>query len=257
MRGRVAALTLLSLGLIVALPASPVRADLTIFQTATQTQTIESTQTNWGPGTASLLGKDPFTIQKFDPTKIALPPGVKPGQVTLYEVVLSLKYEFQNTIQMDFIARSTTTVTSQGIMHLMIDGVHVSPSVTDSVNSPTFFTQKTLSYPDQLTVPHYLDPVKTVAGTSAIGYFDSSTLAVFTGPGVITAPVVATASSSFMNSSGNGVGGSSTFASAALSVTYYYFIAPEPSSFVLMGLGAVGLCVVARGRHRRKGLEAA
>jgi len=246
------------LGLTLTVPASPVRADLTIFQTPTQTQTIESTQTNWGPGTVSLLGKDPFTIQKFDPTKITLPPGTPPGQkAVLYEVVLSLKYEFQNTVQMDFIDRATATVTSSGIMHLMINGVHVSNSVLDSVNSPGFFTQKTLSYPDQLKVPHYLDPVKVVSGTSALGYFDSTTLNIFTGSGTISAPVIATAASSYMTSSGNGVGGSSTFASAALSVTYYYFIAPEPSSFALMGLGAVGLYVIVRGRHHRKGLETA
>jgi len=242
------------LGLLLTLPASPVRADLAILQTPTQTQSIESTQTNWGPGTVTLLGKDPFTIQKFDPTKIATPPG---QQAVLYEVVLSLKYQFQNTVQMDFIDRATATVTSSGIMHLMIDGVHVSNTVLDSVNAPGFFTQKTLSYPDQLKVPHYLDPVKTVAGTSALGYFDSTTLNVFTGPGTISAPEIATAASSYTNSAGNGAGGSSTFASATLSVTYFYFVAPEPSSFVLMGLGAVGLCVVARVRHRSQVLEAA
>ena len=70
MRGRLAALGLLNLGLALFLPASPVRADFTIVL---PTATIDSTQTNFGPTTVSLLGKDPFTIAQFDPSKIVAP----------------------------------------------------------------------------------------------------------------------------------------------------------------------------------------
>jgi hypothetical protein len=232
------------------------------MQTPTQTFTIDSSppgdgiQTNWGPGTKVLLGKDPFEIAQFDPSKIAAPAG---QTAQLYRVDLSLQYKFINTVQMDFIDKAVATVTSQGIMHLTIDGVHVGDSNTDAVGTPGFFTQKTLSYPDQLMVPHYLDVPKVVSGIAAAGYLDAKTLAIFTGTGTVEAPVTAMASSSYMSSSGNGAGGSSTFASATLSVTYYYqFVTvPEPTSFGLMGLGIVGLCVAARVHHRRKSLEAA
>jgi hypothetical protein len=256
MRERLVALGLLSLGLTLLLPAAPVRADY-LF-TAPQTQSFGLTDTDILPGTTVMGGKDPFTINQFDASTITAPK----GQVAVLEgVTVSLAYQFENTIQITFLGSAATTmVTASGVMHLGLNTVNNTVFTQDIVNTPTFFTSKTLSAPGQVSdTSNNIEPPLIVAGTSALFYSDAKTLSVFTGNGTITAPVTATAVSNFMNLAGNGVGGSNTFASAALSVTYYYnfFAVPEPSSFVLTGLGAAGLCFVSRARNRRKGCAAA
>ena len=85
-----------------------------------------------------------------------------------------------------------------------------------------------------------------MTGTSAIGYFDTSTLNTFTGTGTITMPLLRDGVVELHEFRGKRCGRLDTTASAALSVTYYYHIVPEPSSFVLTGLGVVG----ALGRRR-------
>lgn len=112
MRGRVVAPVLLGLGLSLAMAVRPVRADL-VMQTPTQTPPpILATQTNFGPGTASLAGVDPFQIQQFDHTQYD-----QPGrQAVLLQVVVKVTYQFVNTVTMAFnpTIMSTGTVTCRG-----------------------------------------------------------------------------------------------------------------------------------------------
>ncbi|MCA1685599.1 MAG: PEP-CTERM sorting domain-containing protein, partial [Planctomycetia bacterium] len=128
----------------------------------------------------------------------------------------------------------------------------------DIVNAPGFWTQKTLSFPTDIQVKSYLQPTpKVIASVSAVGYKDTATLNAFSGNGVVQMPIYASATSSYSNSSGNGAGGSVTTASAALSVTYYYNLVPEPSGVALMGLGTLGLCLFTGVRSRRRSRAAA
>jgi len=233
------------------------RADFTVFQTPTQTQSIEATQTNWGPGTVNqatnTLINDPFQIQQFNAAQYSTP-----GKTAVfYQVLVSLKYEFTNRIQMSFITPSTSTVTAQGVMHLNVNNLTGGGvAVTDIVTSPGFWTQKSLTYGTDIFTPNYIEPTpKVIASTSAVTYSDTSMLKLFSGTGNLSMPVYATAVSNFSNNKGNGAGGSTTTAAAALSVTYYYTFVPEPSSMALTGLGAVGLCVASR-RRLRKGRAA-
>jgi len=273
------------LGLSLSLPVGRAQADFTILSTGPQIQDIYNTekvyapttnghqtqpidvlpvrplQTDWMSGTVSADSKtlinDPFKVAQFDAAKYADPVN-HPGQTAqLYEVVVSLSYQFQNQVQMAFVNPSTSTVTAQGVMHLNAINGTTGQTLNDIVNTPTFFTQKTLTYPTDTSNKNYLQPLSealTVKSISAIGYFDSSTLNMFSGKGAVSMPVIATAQSSYLNSAGNGAGGSITTAYAALSVTYYYTFAPvpEPSSLALTGLGALGLCVTTRVKSRRK-----
>ncbi len=284
MRGRLVASGLLLAGLSFFLPLTSVRADYQIYSTndpignpagyiaANQAGTaanqnpsliLPPTDTNVAPNTPGVLN-DPFAVQQFDPSKV--PTMFIAGaerQATLYEVVVSLQYEFQNTIQMSFTKPSTTTVTATGLMNLqmfdpkdnIVKDANGNPIVyaLGQSGQPGFTTSKTLAYPTQITNPNYVDPTpKIISGTSALGYTDSSVLNTFTGNGQMTLPVYAEASSTFNNNAGNGVGGSRTSVSAALSVTYYYYYVPEPSSMVLTGLGAFGLCLITRVRSHRE-----
>jgi len=261
MHKRLLGLGLFSLGLGLALSPTAARADFQqIYQAdipqnqaaTNQNLNISATDTNFGPGTANLIN-DPFQIQQFDATKYHMVVNGIDRQATLYEVVVSLKYEFQNTIQMSFVNPSTSTVTAQGVMRLDVNNTLGKLALANVVNTPTFFTQKTLTFPTDIKNASYIQPTpKVVASTSAMGYFDKSTLDLFSGKGTLSLPVYATATSGYTNSAGNGAGGSRTSAAAALSVTYYYYFVPEPSSLALTGLGALGLCVVCRARNRRE-----
>lgn len=291
MRKRALPLGLLLLGVVVLAPVNRARADFTIFATPTQIQDIYTPeksyatgtlandfngqkgvlpivplQTDWMKGTpvspgSSTLINDPFKVAQFNAANYHNPDASSPLQTAqLYQVVVSLSYQFQNQVQMAFITQSTSTVTAQGVMHLDAISNTTNQTVSDLVNTPTFWTQKTLSYPTETGNPNYLQPLDqalTVKSISAIGYTDSSKLSLFTGNGTLMMPVIATAQSSYTNSSGNGAGGSITTAYAALSVTYYYYFVPEPSSLALTGLGALGLCVVSRAQSRRKERAAA
>ncbi len=246
-----------SLGLILTfgLAFSPLvpSARATWIETTAQTESIPLTLTNWGPTTSVLSGLDPFTIQQFNAATYQ--PSAPAGQTVQLEAVgISLSYEFQNTINMTFINPSTTTVTATGYMELSLPSV-----ITSLVNNPTFGNSATVTSATGTVADPYkvTQPTQTTTGTSALAYEQSSSngpavLAAFSGAGTVSLPVVAISNSTFTNSTGNGLGGSTTNAGATLSVVYFYAYVPEPSSLVLTGLGAVGFLAVGRRRFRRQ-----
>jgi len=247
MRNLIGLKGLLTLGLLQAVLAPCARAE---FMVTVPTQSIPTTKTDWGPGTASLIALDPFQIPKLDPS--VYQPLAPPGKTVSFDAMsITLKYEFDNSVMLRFDNVSTITVNLNGNMHLTLpDGV------TDLTGTPTFGTSVTRSSTsaDMFSKFVTVNP-NPVIGTAAMGYLASTRpdiLASFTGTGTINLPVTAHGQSSFSSSSGNGQAIVITQASASISVVYYYSFVPEPSSLALTGLGGAGLLVAGRKRLRRK-----
>ncbi|GAC1468936.1 MAG: hypothetical protein NVSMB9_12120 [Isosphaeraceae bacterium] len=235
MRNHGVLLGLLSAGVVFISIERPVRAD---FNQTTQTYSIPLTPTDFNPGTPSLLGKDPFQVQLFDPTKF--------GDMTLVGVGINLHYQFENTLSMRFDNPSTITVNASGSLHL-----YGPDGKTDLVNSPGFANTATeVATPADMYAKYFTEPTKVITSDSGQGYTDAATLAAFTGPGTISLPIYATANSGFTSTSGNGLGSSDTSASATLTVVYFFAAVPEPSSLVLMSLGGLALGVAGWNRLR-------
>jgi len=242
MQRRTFTLGILSVAFALALGAGSARADYT---TAPANYTIPLTQTNWSDTTQSLQGLNGFPVVKFDPTVYSVP-GFK---AVLTEVDLVLTYTFENTLQMRFDNVSTIVVAASGTMNLTLpDGT------TNLVTSPTFSNSGTQTSTISDVFSKYVTlPTYTKTGTVGANYVDQPTLSQFlynqTGSKVIQLPVSANAQSSFSSSSGNGMGSSVTLAGASISIVYHYIL-PEPSSFVLTGLGVMGLGAFAVQRSR-------
>ena len=233
MRFRRSMIRMLGVGLVLALVSSGgARADV-----LTQTFSLPLTQTNWDQSTGSFGGANPFVIQQFDGAAHPL----NGGPSTLQSVTLTMDYEFDNTLRATHANASTITITAHGDISLSVPNVTTLTGSFDNSGSHTAAASDT--FPEVVTVNQ-----KTITGTKDATYTDLATLAKFTGTGTISAPAVATATSSFTTSSGNGFGGSRTLAAVHLTVSYTYV--PEPGSFVLMGLGGLGLLIVHRRRTR-------
>lgn len=94
-------------------------------------------------------------------------------------------------------------------MHVNVNDANGNTAVTDIVNTPTFFTQRTVTFtPGTGQNPNFVDPnPNDTHGVSAIAYnAGDPKLTPFIGTGTITLPVFATATSSYTNSTGNGAG---------------------------------------------------
>jgi hypothetical protein len=238
MRGRAAVIGLLSVACALALEGPRAKAD---FQVETQTFSIPLTQTDYSPGTPAVEAVDPFQVQQFNTN-------LGNGLVgVLIGVGVGLNYHIQNTITVTFENTATINVQATGAIHLL------GPSGTDLVNPASFMNSANLApLPSDTFAKTVNLPTKDITGLSQAGYNDAATLNAFTGTGQVLLPVIATAESSFTSSSGNGFGGSTTLAGVNLTLQYFFFVVPEPASFVLTALGGVGLLSMAyRSRGRR------
>ena len=240
MHRRTLMLGILSAGFAWTLGARPARADYT---TTPVTSTIAQTETNWNLD---------FSLPKFNPAEYSLP-----GQTAvLTQVDLTLNYEFDNTLTMIFApSLSTITVSASGTMNAYLpDGTTVLSASGPPTGSFSNAALYTLTPSDLLnkdfTKIYDLSPPATGSFvTKLMGQSEINQFLYNSSNGVTMAqlPVTAIAQSSFASSSGNGFGSSVTLAGASISVVYHYVL-PEPSSFLLMGLGVMGLGAIAMKR---------
>lgn len=224
---------ILGVGLVLCLASSPSRADV-----LTQTFSLPLTQTNWDTTTAAFNGANPFVVQEFDGA--AHPLFGAPS--TLSSVTLTMDYEFDNTLKATHANPSTIAITAHGDISLTVPTITSLTGSFDNSGSSTAVDGD--SFPKVVNVIH-----KNITGSKVATYTDLSTLSKFMGTGTISVPAIATASSNFTTSSGNGFGGSRTLAAVTFTVSYTFV--PEPGSFVLMGLGGLGLLFF---NHRRSRL---
>jgi hypothetical protein len=227
---------LLGVGLALVLGSATARGDY--FTTAIQSTSIPLTATNWD-NTSRIQGLNPFEVTKFDHTQYD-----KNGQTAvLTGMTVTLSYEFQNLPTIQFVNTSTITVKTDMSMYI------TSPNgKTNMVASPTLTNTAQQNSSSPSAIPLY-DQGGHVSGS----FVDTATLNQFNFTGsngsTLSLPVFAQATTTFTSSSGNGSGTAATAAAASIYVAYFYtLIAPEPSSFVLMGLGLLGLVAVARKR---------
>jgi hypothetical protein len=247
MRQRLMMPGVLCVGFALVLGSAPARA--TYYTTPVQALVIPLTQTNWGTNTLSIQALNPFVVKKFDPLNPDPAHPLPSGQTAvLFGITVALGYEFDNTPTMTFKNVATLTVNTVGAMNMYLpDGK------TNVVVAPTFsnIAQQVSTTADTFPKSVTLSTQKTTAIVSG-SYVDTATLAQFIGSkgATISLPVFAQATTTFTSSSGNGTGSAVTFAGAQINLVYFYTLVPEPTSFVLMGLGLTGLIVVAGNRTR-------
>jgi hypothetical protein len=241
------------------------------LSTPLQTQSIPMTATDWGPGTGGIT--NPMAFSQFNP---------KLG--TLDAVVLTLNSTITNDFELIFVKTPipttlyvATTETSNpsvlanaGAVAQLTDG----PSIT--LNGPggtTLFGGPATTVPVDVvtrtevsgtwssylpdTNPNYIAPssVQLSLSRTLDAANAASLLPDFIGTGKIDLPISANAYSSFYSDSGNGGGVVRTSASATVTLQYWYTAfgpqsIPEPSSFVLLGLGTGLVALAARRRGR-------
>jgi hypothetical protein len=238
--------------------------------TPLQTESIPMTPTDWGPGTGGIA--NPLAFQQFNP---------KLG--TLTAIDLTLQMTVRNNFELIFPSSPTPTTLYVATTATMNPSVLANPSqvqlLTDgptvTVTAPNGVTQLfggpattvpvdvvsltesggTWSSTLPVTDPHYIPPsnvqlslARTLDASNA-----ASLLPEFIGTGLADLPITAVAHSSFYSSSGNGGGMVLTSAGATVTLQYWYIPSaaslPEPSSLILLGLGA-GITFLAVGRRR-------
>jgi hypothetical protein len=254
-------------------------AVLSLFQHAaaggqlTQTQSTSSglVATDWGPGTSVIT--DPLPFAQFNPSL---------GTLTAIDITLT------TTVRNDYILAFPNTVTptplyvatSADPLSVLLDPAQRAlltdgPTVTvygpngsstqifgaPATTQPVDFLQLTkpsgtFSSLLPVTNPNFIPPTITnLSYPLTLEANAGSLFSDFIGTGTVDLPVTATAFSSFYSSSGNGSGAVFTTANATVTIQYVYSSVssvPEPSSAILLGLGIVGISILAT-RLRRRG----
>lgn len=225
----------------------------------TQTQSIPLTHTNWNSSTASLQGTDPLVFNQFNPS-------AHPTQ-TLQEVDITVKFNETNTYSMTFTGPATISVTAID----PADSIYAPTIAADTASGkwplssfiPSLQVQdaaglltrtvtegKGVSYPLTLGSAS-LTPANISTSQSTTLAPGSPGFNAFVGSGTISFPFLAEGGSMFSSGTGNGGGSVTTQSGVTMTVAYITTqnqIVPEPSSVVLLGLGAAGLFVARRWR---------
>jgi hypothetical protein len=248
-----------------------------LTQVETETQSTSAAgvlvPTNWSAGTKGI--NDPLVLDKFDSTL---------GQLTSIQITLTTTirndYEvfFPTTTTPTTIDLATSQTSDPSVLAdpakraLLTDG----PSVTlMGPNGATLFgaggtrqpvdfvslTESSGTYSSMLptTSPFFIAPTLTTQTFTRTLTPTDSLFNQFIGTGKVAMdlPIAATAYSSFYSSSGNGGGAVFTDASASVSIQFTFVpliqpqTIPEPSSVVLLGLGATALVFLGMRRCRR------
>lgn len=220
----------------------------------TQTVTLPLTQTDFSVGNSGVTN-NPMVFQQFD---------TQQGTRTLDSVTLSFSASITNNFSMRF-TNPATIVDSVATGNADTPGPTITlyqPDGTSSLlvvkapNDPSFLTRSVTygfgsgeTFPQAFgsqfatNSPYYLAPA-TAQASSSVTTSAASDLAIFTGTSTVALPVAASAFGQFSSSSGNGFGRITTNATAAVTIQYNWHLTnsggqtiPEPSSFVLAGLG--------------------
>jgi hypothetical protein len=227
---RCAAIALAALALATLVMVSPTRA---ASMTTSQTLSIPTTQTNWGPGSSSTPG--PLEFSKFDPALGALS-----------SVQISLAYTFNHNISLTFDSPSTLTETTIG-SQIVVNGPGGGLYLKATPN-PVTETQTNSAgpYPSTVTIPSVTES-KSTGPLTLTSPADLALYTAQTAGAKIGLPVLAQSNSEFTSSTGNGQGQINTSAAAEVTVSYTYTPVPEPSTLALLGLGGAALLA-----HRRR-----
>jgi hypothetical protein len=242
------------------------------------------TPTDWGPSNTS---GNPLTFFQFSPGRTISDAMVNgnpqsvtiPSNAQLQQVNITFNWGFSNQISLMFASNGSETGSAVGGITLAkpnadIQGSSPDPNnflfptqtfstgfaVANGVAGHTYYSPSAPGNPNAPGLPAtFISGQNGYTAPLSISYnalTDPADVKAFLGSGTIGFQVIATAAEHFFSSTGNGVGTSLTSAYPDVTITYVYatnrsISIPEPSSFLLVGIGG-GLVLVYRHRTRKQ-----
>lgn len=173
-----------------------------------------------------------LSVPLFDPNDTYANGTNHTGHLT--SVSLWLGAELRGDVALTNLVNSPISMIGALAANVGVQRPDLSPLLSVILNAPFGPTQ--VDGMDTLIVGPLVDTDTTWAKLTA-----APDLALFTGPGTLTLPVVGTGSFFAEGGGGNVVSIASTSAAASLDVCYHFSSAPEPGSLGLLLLGMVGL----------------